>query len=84
MSFPPPSGNLPFCVFYILDMPNENNDIKNLDLDQLIGNMSSINSEDYWFTKVSKIEEHRRFTRSFDAGALYLCSPVEVADLTIE
>ena len=39
-------------------MPNENNDIKNLDLDQLIGNMSSINSEDYWFTKVSKIEEH--------------------------
>ena len=58
MSFPPPSGNLPFCVFYILDMPNENNDIKNLDLDQLIGNMSSINSEDYWFTKVSKIEEH--------------------------
>ncbi|MBR2091119.1 MAG: hypothetical protein IJ905_12390 [Fibrobacter sp.] len=39
-------------------MPNENNDIKNLDLDQLIGNMSSINSEDYWFTKVSNIEEH--------------------------
>ena len=39
-------------------MANENNDIKNLDLDQLIGNMSSINSEDYWFTKVSKIEEH--------------------------
>jgi hypothetical protein len=39
-------------------MPNENNDIQNLDLDQLIGNMSSINSEDYWFTKVSKIEEH--------------------------
>ena len=39
-------------------MPNENNDIKNLDLDALIGNMSSINSEDYWFTKVSKIEEH--------------------------
>ena len=39
-------------------MPNENNDIQNLDLDALIGNMSSINSEDYWFTKVSKIEEH--------------------------
>ena len=39
-------------------MPNENNDIKNLDLDALIGNMSSINSEDYWFTKVSKIAEH--------------------------
>ena len=39
-------------------MANENNDIKNLDLDQLIGNMSSINSEDYWFTKVSNIEEH--------------------------
>ena len=62
MSFPPPSGNLPFCVFYILDMPNENNDIQNLDLDQLIGNMSSINSEDYWFTKVSKIEEHDETT----------------------
>ena len=39
-------------------MPNENNDIQNLDLDALIGNMSSINSEDYWFTKVSNIEEH--------------------------
>ncbi|MBR6941912.1 MAG: hypothetical protein IKH55_02330 [Fibrobacter sp.] len=39
-------------------MPNENTDIKNLDLDALIGNMSSINSEDYWFTKVSNIEEH--------------------------
>ena len=39
-------------------MANENNDIKNLDLDALIGNMSSINSEDYWFTKVSNIEEH--------------------------
>ena len=39
-------------------MPNKNNDIQNLDLDQLIGNMSSINSEDYWFTKVSKIEKH--------------------------
>ncbi|MBR3072682.1 hypothetical protein [Fibrobacter sp.] len=39
-------------------MANENNDIKNLDLDALIGNMSSINSEDYWFTKVSQIEEH--------------------------
>ena len=43
---------------YILDMANESNDIKNLDLDALIGNMSSINSEDYWFTKVSNIEEH--------------------------
>jgi len=39
-------------------MANENDDIKNLDLDALIGNMSSINSEDYWFTKVSNIEEH--------------------------
>lgn len=58
MSFPPSSGNLLFNDFYIHYMPNENNDIKNLDLDQLIGNMSSINSEDYWFTKVSKIEEH--------------------------
>ncbi|SOD13733.1 hypothetical protein SAMN06298224_1463 [Fibrobacter sp. UWB16] len=49
----------PFLInIYILAMPNENNDIQNLDLDQLIGNMSSINSEDYWFTKVSKIEEH--------------------------
>ena len=43
-------------------MPNENTDIKNLDLDALIGNMSSINSEDYWFTKVSKIEEHDETT----------------------
>ncbi|ADL25165.1 hypothetical protein FSU_0795 [Fibrobacter succinogenes subsp. succinogenes S85] len=49
----------PFLInIYILDMPNKNNDIQNLDLDQLIGNMSSINSEDYWFTKVSKIEEY--------------------------
>ena len=49
----------PFLInIYILAMPNENNDIQNLDLDQLIGNMSSINSEDYWFTKVSNIEEH--------------------------
>ena len=47
-----------FEALYIQGMANENNDIKNLDLDQLIGNMSSINSEDYWFTKVSKIEEH--------------------------
>ena len=48
-----------FCqIIYILHMPNENNDLKNIDLDALIGNMSSINSEDYWFTKVSKIEEH--------------------------
>jgi hypothetical protein len=39
-------------------MANEKDDIKNLDLDALIGNMSSINSEDYWFTKVSNIEEH--------------------------
>jgi hypothetical protein len=52
-----PASPFPIKI-YILDMPNENNDIKNLDLDQLIGNMSSINSEDYWFTKVSKIEEH--------------------------
>ena len=48
----------PSQKIYILYMPNENNDIKNLDLDALIGNMSSINSEDYWFTKVSNIEEH--------------------------
>ena len=48
-----------FCqIIYILHMPNENNDLKNIDLDALIGNMSSINSEDYWFTKVSQIEEH--------------------------
>ena len=48
-----------FCqIIYILHMPNENNDLKNIDLEALIGNMSSINSEDYWFTKVSKIEEH--------------------------
>lgn len=39
-------------------MPNENNDLSNIDLDALVNNMSSINSEDYWFTKVSKIEEH--------------------------
>jgi hypothetical protein len=39
-------------------MPNENNNLKDIDLDALIGNMSSINSEDYWFTKVSQIEEH--------------------------
>ena len=39
-------------------MPNENKDLKDIDLDALIGNMSSINSEDYWFTKVSQIEEH--------------------------
>ena len=39
-------------------MPNENNDLNNIDLDALVNNMSSINSEDYWFTKVSKIEEH--------------------------
>ncbi len=48
-----------FCqIIYILHMPNENNDLKNIDLDALIGNMSSINSEDYWFTKVFQIEEH--------------------------
>ncbi len=39
-------------------MPNENNNLKDIDLDALVGNMSSINSEDYWFTKVSQIEEH--------------------------
>lgn len=39
-------------------MPNENNDLSNIDLDALMNNMSSINSEDYWFTKVGKIEEH--------------------------
>ncbi len=52
-------GGITFPIkIYILDMPNENSDIQNLDLDQLIDNMSSNNSEDYWFTKVSKIEEH--------------------------
>ena len=39
-------------------MPNEKNDLSNIDLDALVNNMSSINSEDYGFTKVSKIEEH--------------------------
>lgn len=43
-------------------MPNENNDLSNIDLDALVNNMSSINSEDYWFTKVSKIEEHDEST----------------------
>lgn len=52
-----------FCqIIYILHMPNENNDISNIDLDALVNNMSSINSEDYWFTKVSKIEEHDEST----------------------
>lgn len=37
-------------------MPNENNE--ELDLDAIINNMSSINSEDYWFKKVSQFEEH--------------------------
>ena len=45
-------------IIYIQDMSNENKDLSNIDLDALIGNMSSINSEDYWFTKVSQIEEH--------------------------
>jgi hypothetical protein len=45
-------------ILYIQDMPDENNDLSNIDLDALVNNMSSINSEDYWFTKVSKIEEH--------------------------
>lgn len=39
-------------------MPNENQNNEELDLDAIINNMSSINSEDYWFTKVSNIEEH--------------------------
>ena len=39
-------------------MSNENKDLSNIDLDALVNNMSSINSEDYWFTKVSQIEEH--------------------------
>lgn len=38
-------------------MPNENEN-QELDLDAIINNMSSINSEDYWFKKVSQIEEH--------------------------
>jgi len=44
-------------IFYIQNMPNENKD-QELDLEAIINNMSSINSEDYWFTKVSNIEEH--------------------------
>ncbi|SHH57499.1 hypothetical protein SAMN05720766_11556 [Fibrobacter sp. UWH9] len=39
-------------------MPNENNNNEELDLDAIINNMSSINSEDYWFKKVSQFEEH--------------------------
>ncbi len=40
-------------------MPNEEKDLDSkIDLDAIINNMSSVNSEDYWFTKVSKIEEH--------------------------
>ncbi|MCF0222275.1 MAG: hypothetical protein HUK19_08280 [Fibrobacter sp.] len=38
-------------------MADENKN-EEIDLDAIINNMSSINSEDYWFTKVSKIEEH--------------------------
>jgi len=34
------------------------NEKEELDLDAIINNMSSINSEDYWFTKVSNVEEH--------------------------
>jgi len=49
-------------ILYIQNMPNENNDLSNIDLDALVNNMSSINSEDYWFTKVSKIEEHDEST----------------------
>jgi hypothetical protein len=49
-------------ILYIQDMPNENNDLSNIDLDALVNNMSSINSEDYWFTKVGKIEEHDEST----------------------
>ena len=45
-----------FC--YILDMPNENQTPEEIDLDAIINNMSSINSEDYWFKKVSQFEEH--------------------------
>ena len=56
-------AQIDYCqIIYILHMPNENNDLKNIDLEALIGNMSSINSEDYWFTKVSKIEEHDEST----------------------
>ena len=45
-----------FC--YILHMPNENQPPEEIDLDAIINNMSSINSEDYWFKKVSQFEEH--------------------------
>ena len=62
-----------FSKIYILGMPNENDDLKNIDLDALIGNMSSINSEDYWFTKVSKIEEHDEKAPTNDKGGL--CPP---------
>ncbi|WP_200778827.1 hypothetical protein [Fibrobacter sp. UWEL] len=46
-------------------MPNENNK-EELDLEAIINNMSSINSEDYWFTKVSNIEEHDESTTQPD------------------
>lgn len=39
-------------------MPNENQNPEEIDLDAIINNMSSINSEDYWFKKVSQFEEH--------------------------
>ena len=40
-------------------MPNEDKNLDSqIDLDAIINNMSSVNSEDYWFTKVSKIDEH--------------------------
>ncbi len=29
-----------------------------IDFEALINNMSSINSEDYWFKKISQFEEH--------------------------
>lgn len=35
-----------------MNMPNENTD-----LDSILAQMSSINSEDYWFKKVSNVED---------------------------
>ena len=48
-------------------MQNENKNGEP-DLDAIINSMSSINSEDYWFTKVSKIEEHDETVNSGTAS----------------
>ncbi|SHL09281.1 hypothetical protein SAMN05720468_11353 [Fibrobacter sp. UWEL] len=57
--------NNPAEFSYLQHMPNENNK-EELDLEAIINNMSSINSEDYWFTKVSNIEEHDESTTQPD------------------